>query len=83
MRSQRLVDLDQLGKPSGHLRDLPIPRLQLRGLARHDDGQLVAGHLLRRGHPKIEPPPSRSPADRQAPFVEPTQDHVIGQSTYG
>jgi len=71
-------DLDQLGKPSGHLRDLPIPRLQLRGLARHDDGQLVAGHLLRRGHPKIEPPPSRSPADRHAPFVDPIQDQVIG-----
>ena len=55
LHGQSLVDLDQLGKPSGHLRDLSNPRIQLRGLARHDDGQLVEGHLLRRGHPKIEP----------------------------
>ena len=48
-------------------RDLPIPRRellgllgQLPGLAPHDEEQLVARHLLRPGHRKID----RTPADQ-------------------
>jgi len=68
---QRLVDLHQLRELTSHRSDLPIPRREL-------PDQLLTRGLHRRGHPKIEPPPSRSPADRHAPFVDPIQDQVIG-----
>jgi hypothetical protein len=50
--------------------------LQLRQLARlgpHHDEQLVARHLLRRGHPKIKPRLSQSPDERHAR----TDDHTM------
>jgi len=64
LRRQRLVDLHQLRELPGHLRDLPILRLQPLGLTRHHDDQLVARHLLRPRHSKIQPQASRSPCGR-------------------
>ena len=67
------LGLHQIRELSGHARDLPIPRRellgllgQLPGLAPHDEEQLVARHLLRPGHRKIEPHTSRSIPQRHA-----------------
>ena len=52
LRRQRLVRRPQL--------------LDLLPLGPHHDEQLVTGHLLERGHPKIKPHPGRSPDQRHA-----------------
>jgi hypothetical protein len=57
-----------LGQPGGEglvglhqLRDLHGLRADLPGLAPHHDDQLIARHLLRLEHRKIEPHPDQSP----------------------
>ena len=76
--SQRLVELHQLRELPGHLRDLPILRREPLGLPRHHDDQLIARHLLRRRHPKIQPHPRRSPNDRHAHGPRALQDQISG-----
>src|SRR5829696_382787 len=62
---QRLVGLHQL-------RDRLRLRPDLPGLLGHHDDEFVARHLLRPGHQKIEPYPSRSTLDRHATWSCPT-----------
>ena len=78
LRRQRLVDLHQLRELPGHFRDLPILRRELPGLAGHHDDQLIARHLLRRRHRKIQPHPRRSPNDRHAHGPRALQDQISG-----